>query len=82
MSILKYNKSNNHRYMQYRQKTFTPVLDVIDEINFESLVDELLLVRNKIYQKHMKDNNKLTLYERALMCEINFWNRNWIKLLF
>jgi hypothetical protein len=82
MSILKYNKSNNHRYMQYRRKTFTPVLDVIDEINFESLVDELLLVRNKIYQKHMKDNNKLTLYERALMCEINFWNRNWIKLLF
>ena len=68
--------------MQYRQKTFTPVLDVIDEINFESLVDELLLVRNKIYQKHMKDNNKLTLYERALMCEINFWNKNWIKLFF
>ena len=77
MTILKYNKSNNRRYMQYRRKTFIPVLDVVEEINFESIVDELLLEQEKIYQKHIEDaNNKLTPYEKAILCEINFWVGN------
>ena len=41
MSTLKYTKINNQRYMQYRQKSFKPILDVVYEINFESIVDEL-----------------------------------------
>jgi hypothetical protein len=60
--------------MQYRRKTFKPILEVVEEIDFESIVNELLLEQEKIYQKHIEDaNNKLTLYERAILCEINFW---------
>ena len=77
MTILKYNKSNYRRYMQYRRKTFTPVLEVVEEINFESIVDELLLAQEKIYQKQIEDvNKKLTPYEMAILCEINFWTGN------
>jgi len=77
MTILKYNKSNNRRYMQYRRKTFKPILEVVEEIDFESIVDELLLEQEKIYQKHIEDaNNKLTPYEKAILCEINFWVGN------
>jgi hypothetical protein len=77
MSTLKYTKINNQRYMQYRQKSFKPILDVVYEINFESIVDELLLERDKIHQKQFEDvNNKLTIYERAILCEINYWTGN------
>jgi hypothetical protein len=77
-TILKFNKYNNRRYMLYRRKTFTPVLEVVNEINFESIVDELLLEKEKINQKIIEDaNNKLTLFERAILCEINFWKGNY-----
>ena len=77
ISTLKYSKINNQRYMQYRQKSFKPILDVVYEINFESIVDELLLERDKIHQKQLEDiNNKLTIYERAILCEINYWTGN------
>ena len=77
MTILKYNQLNNKRYMQYRRKSFKPNLDVVYEINFESIVDELLLERDKIHQKQLEDfNNKLTIYERAVLCEINYWTGN------
>ena len=63
--------------MQYRRKSFKPNLDVVYEINFESIVDELLLERDKIHQKQLEDvNNKLTIYERAVLCEINYWTGN------
>ena len=56
---------------------FKPILDVVYEINFESIVDELLLERDKIHQKQFEDvNNKLTIYERAILCEINYWAGN------
>jgi hypothetical protein len=77
MTILKYNQLNNKRYMQYRRKSFKPNLDVVYEINFESIVDELLLEQDKIHQKQFEDiNNKLTIYERAVLCEINYWTGN------
>lgn len=77
-TILKFNKYNNRRYMLYRRKTFTPVLEVVNEINFESIVDELLLEKEKINQKIIEDaNNKLTLFERSILCEINFWKGNY-----
>ena len=77
MTILKYNQLNNKRYMQYRRKSFKPNLDVVYEINFESIVDELLLEQDKIHQKQLEDvNNKLTIYERAILCEINYWTGN------
>lgn len=77
MSTLKYTKINNKRYMQYRQKSFKPILDVVYEINLESIVDELLLEQDKIHQKQLEDvNNKLTIYERAILCEINYWTGN------
>lgn len=77
-TILKFNKYNNRRYMLYRRKTFTPVLEVVNEINFESIVDELLLEKEKINQKIIEEaNNKLTLFERAILCEINFWKGNY-----
>lgn len=77
MTTLKYTKINNQRYMQYRRKSFKPNLDVVYEINFESIVDELLLERDKIHQKQLEDvNNKLTIYERAVLCEINYWTGN------
>ena len=77
MTILKYNQLNNKRYMQYRHKSFKPNLDVVYEINFESIVDELLLEQDKIHQKQFEDiNNKLTIYERAVLCEINYWTGN------
>ena len=73
ISTLKYTKINNQRYMQYRQKSFKPILDVVYEINFESIVDELLLERDKIHHVQLEDiNNKLTIYERAILCEINY----------
>ena len=76
-TILKFNKINNRKYMLYRRKGFTPVLEAVNEISFESIVDELLLEQEKINQKHIEDaNNKLTLYERAILCEINFWKGN------
>ena len=78
MTVLKFNKINNRRYMLYRKKRFTPILEVVNEFNFESIVDELLLEQEKINQKLIEDaNNKLTLYERAILCEINFWKGNW-----
>jgi len=81
MTILKYNKYNNRRYMQYRRKTFEPVLDVIDEINFDSIVDELILLRKKIYQKQIEDaNKKLTLYDRVIFCKFYIWNRELFNL--
>ena len=74
MAVLKFNKINNRRYIQYRRKSFRPVLEAVNEFNFESIVDELLLEQEKINQKLIEDaNNKLTLYERAILCEINFW---------
>ena len=77
MSTLKYTKINNQRYMQYRQKSFKPILDVVYEINFESIVDELLLERDKIHHAQLEEiNNKLTIYERAILCEINYWTGN------
>ena len=77
-TILKFNKYNNRRYMLYRRKTFTPVLEVVNEINFESIVDELLLEKEKINQKIIEDaNNKLTLFEISILCEINFWKGNY-----
>lgn len=77
MSTLKYTKINNQRYMQYRQKSFKPILDVVYEINFESIVDELLLERDKIHHVQLEEiNNKLTIYERAVLCEINYWTGN------
>lgn len=77
-TILKFNKCNNRRYMLYRRKTFTPVLEVVNEINFESIIDELLIEKEKINQKIIEDaNNKLTLFERAILCEINFWKGNY-----
>lgn len=77
MAVLKFNKINNRKYMLYRRKRFTPVLEAVNEFNFESIVDELLLEQEKINQKHIEDaNNKLTLYERAILCEINFWKGN------
>jgi hypothetical protein len=77
ISTLKYTKINNQRYMQYRQKSFKPILDVVYEINFESIVDELLLERDKIHHVQLEDiNNKLTIYERAILCEINYWTGN------
>ena len=77
MAILKFNKINNRRYMQYRRKSFRPVLESVNEFNFESIVDELLLEQEKINKKQLEDaNNKLTLYERAILSEINFWKGN------
>jgi len=77
MTILKFNKINNRRYMQYRRKSFRPVLESVNEFNFESIVDELLLEQEKINKKQFEDaNNKLTLYERAILSEINFWKGN------
>jgi hypothetical protein len=77
MAILKFNKINNRRYMQYRRKSFRPVLEPVNEFNFESIVDELLLEQEKINKKQFEDaNNKLTLYERAILSEINFWKGN------
>ena len=77
MTIKNYNKCNNCRYIKYRQKTFKPILEVVEEIDFESIVDELLLEQEKIYQKQIEDaNNKLTTYEKAILCEINFWVGN------
>ncbi len=77
MTILKFNKINNRRYMQYRRKSFRPVLESVNEFNFESIVDELLLEQEKINKKQLEDaNNKLTLYERAILSEINFWKGN------
>ena len=77
MTIKNYNKCNNRRYMQYRRKTFKPILEVVEEIDFESIVDELLLEQDKIHQKQFEDiNNKLTIYERAVLCEINYWTGN------
>jgi hypothetical protein len=63
--------------MQYRRKSFRPVLESVNEFNFESIVDELLLEQEKINKKQLEDaNNKLTLYERAILSEINFWKGN------
>jgi len=63
--------------MQYRRKSFRPVLESVNEFNFESIVDELLLEQEKINKKQFEDaNNKLTLYERAILSEINFWKGN------
>ena len=77
MTIKNYTKCNNCRYIKYRQKTFKPILEVVEEIDFESIVDELLLEQEKIYQKQIEDaNNKLTPYEKAILCEINFWTGN------
>jgi hypothetical protein len=77
MTNIKLNKINNCRYIRYRKKSFTPVLEAIIEINFDSIVDELLLEQEKIIQKQLEDsNNKLTLYEKAILCEINFWKGN------
>jgi hypothetical protein len=77
IAIMKYTQLNNQRYMQYRRKTFKPILDVVYEINFESIVDELLVERDKIHHAQIEEvNNKLTTYERAILCEINYWTGN------
>jgi hypothetical protein len=71
---IKLNKINNYRYIRYRTKSFAPVLEAVIEINFDSIIDELLLDQEKINQKQTEDtNNKLTLYEKAILCEINYW---------
>lgn len=77
MKILNYNKYNNNRkYMQYRRRrnSFSPVLDVVDEIDIEVNINELLQEENKIQQKQIDDtNNKLTLFERAIIFELHYW---------
>lgn len=58
------------KYMQYKKNSFVPVLEVIDE---------LLLVQDKIHQKKINDtNNKLTQYEHAIILELNYWMRGHI----
>ena len=60
--------------MKYKRRTFKPVLEVVDEIDFDENMDELLLEHDKIYQKQIDNaNNKLTLYERAILFELHYW---------
>lgn len=47
----------NRKYMQYKKKSFVPVLEVIDE---------LLLVQDKQVAN-------LTQYEQAIILELNYW---------
>jgi len=74
MKIVNYNKYSNRKYMQYRRNSFSPVLEVVDEIDIEVNINELLQEENKIHQKQMEDrNNKLTLFERAIIFELHYW---------
>jgi hypothetical protein len=74
MKIVNYNKYSNRKYMRYRRNSYSPVLEVIDEIDIEVNINELLLEENKILQKQIEEgNNKLTLFERAIMFELHYW---------
>ena len=65
---------NIRKYMKYKRRTFKPVLEVVDEIDFDENINELLLEEKKIRQKQIDNaNNKLTLFERAILFELHYW---------